>query len=57
MCVLTQGRTLTDEMGSISIFDEQKNLTEKMAFESGLGGKVKIKLANQVICRILLLLS
>lgn len=40
-----------NEMKSTSILDEQKNL-EKMAFEHGLEGKVKIKLANQVMYRI-----
>lgn len=29
-------------MKSTSVFDEQKNLTEEIAFEFGLDGKVKI---------------
>lgn len=50
--MLTQ-RMSIDELESSSIFDEQKNLTEKMTFECGLEGKVKNKLANQDMCRIL----
>ena len=50
--MLIQGMSI-DELESSSIFDEQKHLTEKMAFECSLEEKVKNKLADQDLCRIL----